>query len=82
MSSQEILPRSMRLDEFTPHLHGKFVADCRPKEAELTLVEAYPLKDRGAAERPPFILIFHSDPMTLLVDGIYVLRARSFDPTR
>jgi hypothetical protein len=70
----------MRLEEFSPHLNRTFVAECTPADVQLRLVEAYPLKDRGGTDRPPFILIFHSDPMTFLLDGIYVLRAEGFDP--
>lgn len=79
MSSQEILPRSMRLEEFIPHLNRTFVAECTPQDVEIKLVEAYPLKIRGGIERPPFMLIFHTEPTVLLLNGIYNLRAASFE---
>lgn len=80
MSSSEILPRTMVLEEFTPHLEQTFQAECVPKSVDLTLVEAYPLKDQGVTTRPPFILIFHSAPNSLLLAGTYVMRSGKFDP--
>ncbi len=78
--SQEILPRPMVLEDFEPHLDALFTADCAPKNVDLTLVEAYPLKNHAQLDRPPFMLIFHSDPSALLLEGLYVLRAAAFEP--
>ncbi len=80
MATDQIIPRPMVLEEFKPYLEKLFVADCTPKNVDLTLVEAYPLKDRGVTERPPFMLIFHTDRMTLLIGGIYTLRSGRFGP--
>ncbi|URW74898.1 hypothetical protein M9980_10010 [Sphingomonas donggukensis] len=80
MATDEILPRPMVLEEFTPLLERVFRAHCVPKDIDLTLVEAYPLKDRGLVTRPPFTLIFHSDATALLSPGIYTLRSGSFGP--
>jgi hypothetical protein len=70
----------MVLEEFTPLVGRAFKADCEPNSIELTLVEASPLRDHALADRPPFILIFHTPPEVLLVDGIYVLRCGRWGP--
>ncbi|WP_343519267.1 hypothetical protein [Sphingomonas sp.] len=78
--TEELLPRPMVLEEFTP-LVGKIVrVDCEPRNVDLTLVEAAPLPDRGATPRPPFVVIFHSDPKVKLLAGIYAMRSGSFGP--
>lgn len=78
--TQDVPPRTMTLDEFTPYLATVFTAQCVPKDIDLTLVEAYPMKNHARLDRPPFMLIFHSDPMTLLTDGLYVLRSGAWGP--
>lgn len=80
MSSTELLPRPMTIEEFQPLLGKTIVAECSPKNADLTLAEVTPLKDHGVVARPPFILIFHSDHMIQLTAGIYALRSGRFGP--
>ena len=75
-----ILPRTMVLQEFLPYVGHRFVANCNPRPVELTLVEATPLRGSDAVERPPFILIFHSNPDTVLVGGTYELACGGFGP--
>lgn len=82
MSDSEIPFRPMLLEEFTPLLGRVFSADCEPKAAEITLVEAYPLRESAYANRPPFMLIFHSSPEVFLVEGVYVLRCANWGPDR
>ena len=77
MSIDEILPRPMVLEEFTPLVGKTIIAECLPKDAELELIEASPLKDYGLVERPPFILIYQSDPKVQLQAGTYALRCGS-----
>ncbi len=74
------MPRPMWLEEFVPMIGQSLLADCSPKAVELKLIEASPLQDRGATERPPFILIFRSTPEILLVSGGYALRCGEFGP--
>ncbi|WP_423605578.1 DUF6916 family protein [Sphingomonas sp. MS122] len=78
--TEELLPRPMVLEEFTPLVGKAIRVDCAPKSVDITLMEATALADRGAAPRPPFILIFHSDPKVRLVSGTYALRSGSFGP--
>lgn len=75
-----ILPRMMVLQEFLPFVGQQFIANCNPKPVTLTLVEASPLRASPAVERPPFILVFHTSPDTLLVGGSYEMRCGSFGP--
>lgn len=75
---QDIPPRTMLLDDFMPYLHTAFTVECTPGNVELTLVEAYPRKDHAGLERPPFTLIFHSDPMIVLTEGLYVVGSEAF----
>ncbi len=56
------------------------LADCQPRPAELTLVEASPLIQRAVTERLPFILVFRSKPEVQLVEASYVLRCGEFGP--
>lgn len=70
----------MVLDEFLPLVGQQFVADCEPAPIELTLVEASPLRANAAADRPPFILIFHTPPETILADGNYRLHCGAWGP--
>ena len=80
MAETEIMPRPMVLEEFTPHLQKVFRAACVPNDVDLTLTEAYPLKDNGMVSRPPFLLMFHSDPRTLLGEGLYTVRTSGMEP--
>jgi hypothetical protein len=80
MSKPETLPRPMVLEEFTPLVGKRFVADCDPAEVEITLIEASPMRDHGMASRPPFILIFHTPPEYMLGDGSYVLSCGKWGP--
>lgn len=80
MTPNDIAPRPMVLDEFTPLVGKRFVADCDPTDVEITLIEASPLRDHGMAERPPFILIFHTPPEYMLGDGTYVLKCGKWGP--
>ncbi len=82
MSDTDIVHRPMVLEEFAPLVGKRFVAHCDPAELELTLVEASPLKDHGMTERPPFILIFHTPPEMMLVEGDYVMRCGAWGPDR
>ena len=56
------------------------LADCQPRPAELTLVEASPLNQRAVTERLPFILVFRSKPEVQLVESSYALRCGEFGP--
>ncbi len=78
--SEDIAPRPMVLEEFVPLVGRRFVAKCEPAEVEITLVEASPLKDHGIADRPPFILVFHTPPEVMLTDGNYILRCGKWGP--
>ena len=78
--TKELLPRPMLLEEFTPYVGKAMRVDCEPRNVDITLVEATALKDQGATLRPPFILIFHSDPKVQLSPGIYTLRSGNFGP--
>ena len=80
MERPSLLPRPMQIEEFTPLVGRTLVADCDPRAAELTLVEASPLRHGIEGNRPPFILIFRSSPDVLLVAGSYTIRAEEFDP--
>ncbi|MFM5894147.1 MAG: DUF6916 family protein [Novosphingobium sp.] len=82
MSDDSVLHRPMVLDEFAPLVGHRFVAHCDPAVVELTLLEASPLKDRGLTERPPFILMFHTPPEAMLVEGSYVMRCGAWGPDR
>lgn len=75
-----ILPRTMILDEFLPHVGQAFVANCNPKPVALTLIEASPLRQFGPTDRPPFILVFYTPPETMLVSGSYEMRCGNFGP--
>jgi hypothetical protein len=78
--TKEILPRPMLLEEFAPFVGKAMRVDCEPRNVDVTLIEATALKDHGVTQRPPFILIFHSDPMVRLSTGIYALRSGSWGP--
>lgn len=74
--------RILTIEDFLPHVGKPFRADCTPAEVELKLVEASPLTDRRLGERPPFILIFHTPPQTLLIPGIYTMECIGFGPVQ
>jgi hypothetical protein len=76
----QVVRRIMTLDEFTPLVGYSFIADCDPQPVEIELVEATALRNDPAFERPPFILIFRSDPMAQLISGAYVLRCGEWGP--
>lgn len=78
--TQELAPRPMLLEEFTP-LVGKLMrVDSEPTGVDITLVEATALKDQDIGLRPPFVLLFHSDEAVRLAPGIYAMRSGSFGP--
>lgn len=78
--TEELLPRPMVIEEFTPLLGKAIKVDCAPRTVDITLIEATPLQDRGVTDRPPFILIFHSDARVQLVPAVYALRSGPFGP--
>ena len=80
MSQTNPEPRSMTLDEFTPHVGKLFTLHASPDEVEIELVEAYPLRENAFAPRPPFQLIFRSGPDVLLMAGSFVMRTKGFGP--
>lgn len=80
MNTSTILPRQMTLDEFEPLVGQWMLADCDPETVKIKLVEAKPLKPNEIAERPPFILVFHTPPHIHLLDGGYVMRCGQFGP--
>ncbi|MEK6637935.1 MAG: hypothetical protein AABY88_07610 [Pseudomonadota bacterium] len=82
MSDSEIAFRAMLLDEFTPLVGHAFAADCEPQAVAITLVAATALRPNPVAPRPPFILIFHTQPEVFLVEGSYVLRCGQWGPDR
>lgn len=82
MDDDLIASRPMVLEEFLPLVGKRFVAKCEPAEVEITLVDAMPLKDHGVADRPPFILVFHTPPEIQLLDGSYLLKCGKWGPDR
>lgn len=72
----------LTLDAFTPLVGKRLTIHSEPAEIELTLVEATALRNDRGSGRPPFILIFRSDPTALLTDGIYTMRAQGFGPAQ
>lgn len=80
MENSTLLPRPMVLDEFTPFVGRTLLADCNPRPAELTLVEASPLRHQFDRTRLSFIAIFRSSCDILLMSGNYVMRAAGFGP--
>jgi hypothetical protein len=80
MTDTPLPSRPMLLEEFTPLIGRSFSAECDPKSVDITLVEAYALRDSGAALRPPFMLIFHTPPEYMLGDGIYIMRCGKWGP--
>lgn len=80
MTSPQILPRPMTMNEFAPLVGQTLLVDCNPRMAELKLVAMNPLRDRGVVNRPPFELLFRSDPMVQLVAGIYNMRLGEWGP--
>jgi hypothetical protein len=82
MHESENLVRVMVLKEFLPLVGYTFLADCVPQPVGIVLTEAYPLRNDPAFERPPFILIFRSDPMAQLIGGSYVLRCGEWGPVQ
>lgn len=77
----EIVPRPMVLEEFAPLVGEEFSFDCTPAPIKLRLIEAEPLVDRGDVARPPFILVFHSGPDAMLLDGTYTVSHERLAPT-
>lgn len=73
-----------RLDlaAFTPLVGHALMADCDPQAVALHLVEASPLTNHARLDRPPFVLIFRSEPDVVLLAGSYVLRASGSDSGR
>ncbi len=82
MPDTEVAFRPMLLEEFTPLIGRVFTADCEPKAVEITLVEAYPLRQSRMDLRPPFMLIFHTPVEVFLVEGTYTLRCGRWGPDR
>lgn len=78
--TQDLIPRPMLLEEFTPFVGKLMRLDCEPRNVDITLIEASPLKEQGLTMRPPFILIFHSDAKVQLAPGIYTMRSGNFGP--
>ncbi len=76
----ELIPRPMVIEEFEPHVGKLFRLDCEPRNVDITLVSATPLTNHRPSMRPPFLLMFHSDPMVQLGTGIYAMRSGSFGP--
>ncbi len=74
------MPRSMLLEEFLPLVGREFRVDCSPAEVPVVLEEAYPLRDSGLADRPPFMLIFRSSPGALLLTGGYAMQCGGWGP--
>lgn len=75
MSTANLEPRSMILEEFTPLVGQDFLVDAAPAEIVIMLVEAYPLPANALAERPPFLLIFRSAADIILLSGTYAMKA-------
>ena len=76
----EILPRPMVLEEFTPLVGRSFTAHCDPQPVNLMLIEASPLRPNGVSEQPPFILIFHTPPEAMLIEGNYTMKCGNWGP--
>lgn len=75
-----LMPRPMVIEEFLPHVGKLFRLDCEPRNVDITLVSATPLVNHRPSMRPPFRLMFHSDPMVQLGTGIYAMRSGGFGP--
>jgi len=73
-------PRPIFLEELTPLVGRTLTADCEPRSVALELVEASPLRNHAKLDRPPFILIFRSEPDAMLMPGGYVMRGPGFGP--
>lgn len=81
MSNNEIIPRPIHLEEFTPLVGQVLIADCQPRPAELVLVSARPLKHSSPViDRQPFIAIFRSKAEVQLVEAAYKLRCGEWGP--
>lgn len=80
MSDSTILPRVMYIEEFLPLKGRTFLADCDPKAASLELADVLPGRQIPGSERQGFILIFRSNPDTLLLKGMYKMKCGSFGP--
>lgn len=76
----EILPRPMFLEEFTPLIGRSFTAHCDPQPISIELIEASPLPPNPVTDRPPFILIFHTPPEAMLIEGNYTLKCGNWGP--
>ncbi len=79
-----ITPKKLVFEDFEP-LKGKvFVAECEPAPLTITLADAQLLRQgrgfRVDADRPPFVLIFHTAPEVLLAPAIYEMTAEGFGP--
>jgi hypothetical protein len=70
----------MTIDEFTPLVGRAFTVDCDPEPIDLTLVEASAGRHILTEFRPPFTLIFRSQPGILLADGIYTMHCGQWGP--
>lgn len=77
---KELLPRPMVIEEFEPHVGKLFRLHCDPESVDITLVSATALVNHRPQMRPPFMLMFHSDPLVQLGAGIYTMRSGSFGP--
>ena len=75
-----LIPRPMVVEEFQPHVGKLFRLDCAPRNVDITLVSATPLTNHRPSMRPPFLLMFHSDPKVQLGTGIYAMRSGGFGP--
>jgi len=80
MSTSDILPRPIALDEFMPMVGQTLLADCSPTPVEIKLVSATPLPNLSGVERHPFLLIFRTPPEVLLLTGIYAMKCGEWGP--
>jgi hypothetical protein len=80
MSTSDILPRPIALDEFMPMVGQTLLADCSPAPVEIKLVSAKPLPNLSGVERHPFLLIFRTPPEVLLITGIYAMKCGEWGP--
>lgn len=63
----------MLFDDFMLYLYMVFIVECMFGNVELMLVEVYFWKDYVGFEWLFFMLIFYSDLMIVLMEGLYVV---------
>ncbi|UZK69005.1 hypothetical protein OKW76_13380 [Sphingomonas sp. S1-29] len=63
----------LELDRFAPCVGELFIVGEQPDAPALELIEVKPLPAHGAAVRQPFALLFRSNHLPMLAQGLYRL---------